>query len=189
MWSRIAAVLVLVFVVACVAERNQPTAAPSTSLEPQTGTAVPGETPTSPDLVVVRALTEFARRPSAAALAAVPLADTVEVGLGDSIVSVRASGDLVRADAWMLRRAPFHGRVGPFSALELLASDPPIAVTVGPHPHCASPPVPAPAAFAAFRQVSVQPTGVDTCLLWWTVDLFVSPSGRIAAITLDLWDP
>jgi hypothetical protein len=35
----------------------------------------------------------------------------------------------------------------------------------------------------------VQPTGIDTCLLWWTVDLFVSPAGRIEAITLDLWDP
>jgi hypothetical protein len=62
-------------------------------------------------------------------------------------------------------------------------------VNAGPHMHCASPPVPAPTGLAGHRRVSVQPTNIETCILWWTVDLFVASSGRIEAVTLDLWDP
>ena len=105
----------------------------------------------------------------------------------------RASLDLVRPDAWVLRNitgeVPFRAHVGPFSALDLLAKNGPTTIAVGPHPHCASPPVPPPTDLVGSRRVSVQPTGIDTCLLWWTVDLFVSPAGRIEAVTLDLWDP
>ncbi|OGO73385.1 MAG: hypothetical protein A3G84_05105 [Chloroflexi bacterium RIFCSPLOWO2_12_FULL_71_12] len=91
----------------------------------------------------------------------------------------------------MLHADHFRGRSGPFSALELLARREPTTVWVGPHPHCASPPAPPPTDFASLRRVSVQPSQPrdDTCLSWWTVDLFVSVDGRVAAVTLDLWDP
>jgi hypothetical protein len=62
-------------------------------------------------------------------------------------------------------------------------------VTVGPHDHCVSPPVPAPPELAGLRRVSVQPVGEVPCLLWWTVDLFLTEDGTIAGITLDLYEP
>lgn len=66
-----------------------------------------------------------------------------------------------------------------------------VVVSVGPHPHCASPPVPAPAEVASLRRVSVQPSpeSGDSCLSWWTVDLFLTPEGEVAAVTLDIWEP
>jgi hypothetical protein len=41
------------------------------------------------------------------------------------------------------------------------------------------------------RRVSVQPAAgsIDSCLDWFTVDLFVTRSGEVAAVTLDLWEP
>jgi hypothetical protein len=137
----------------------------------------------------VRALTAFARAPGAGTFAAVAIADKVRLGLSDRILIERASLDLARPDAWALRQELFRGRIGPFSALDLLARDGATGISVGPHPHCASAPVPPPADLVGSRRVSIQPTGIDTCLLWWTVDLFVSPAGQIEAVTLDLWDP
>jgi len=152
-------------------------------------TAGPREMPTAADERLVGAFAAFARAPDAGTLAGVPFAEKVRLGLSDRIVTERASLDLVRPDAWVLQEVPFRGRVGPFSARDLLATNVPTTISVGPHPHCASPPVPPPADLVGSRRVSVQPTGIDTCLLWWTVDLFVSPAGRIEAVTLDLWDP
>jgi hypothetical protein len=152
-------------------------------------TAVPRGMPTAADETLVGAFAAFARAPSVRTLDAVPFADKVRLGLSDRLKIERASRDLVRPEAWVLHEVPFRGRVGPFSALELLANSGPTIIWVGPHPHCASPPVPPPADLLGSRRISVQPTGIDTCLLWWTVDLFVSPAGRIEAVTLDLWDP
>jgi hypothetical protein len=193
--------LAVILVGAACAERSEPTAsvgtptptatvnAGATSLPPQPSTAAPRETPTPADESVVRALTAFARAPGAGTLAAVPFADRVRLGLSDRLMTERASVDLVRPDAWVLQQVAFRGGVGPYSALDLLAKSGSTIISVGPHPHCASPPVPPPADLVGSRRVSVQPTGIDTCLLWWTVDLFVSPAGQIEAVTLDLWDP
>lgn len=137
----------------------------------------------------MRTVIEFARTPGTARLTAIPFAEKVKLGLSDRIVIERAPSEFAQADAWVLRADIFRGRYGPFSLLEVLAKAVPTTISAGPHPHCASPPVPAPSEFANSRRLSVQPTGIDTCLLWWTVDLFVSPAGRIQAITLDLWDP
>jgi len=217
--ARAAAILAFVLIAAgCATERSEPTASAAqppgptataearpSSAEPQattpatretptatarkTPTATARETPTAADVSLVRALAEFARAPGAGTLGAVPFADKVRLGLSDRLMTERASLDLVGPDAWVLRAVPFRGRVGPFSALELLARDVPTTISVGPHPHCASPPVPPPTDLVGSRRVSVQPTDIDTCLLWWTVDVFVSPAGRIEAVTLDLWDP
>jgi hypothetical protein len=146
-------------------------------------------TPTAADEGLVRALVDFARAPGAVTLGAVPFADKVRLGLSNRLMTERPSLDLARPDAWVLGAEVFRGRVGPFSALDLLAKDVPTTISVGPHPHCASPPVPPPTDLVGSRRVSVQPKGIDSCLLWWTVDLFVSPAGRIEAVTLDLWDP
>jgi hypothetical protein len=155
---------------------NRPSLAPAATASPQ-------------DEQFVRTIIEFARAPGTARLTAIPFAEKVKLGLSDRIVMERARSEFVQADAWVLRADIFRGRYGPFSLLELLARDGPTTISVGPHPHCASSPVPPPTEFASARRLSVQPTGIDTCLFWWTVDLFVSPAGRIEAITLDLWDP
>lgn len=152
-------------------------------------TVAPRATPAAADERLVEALAEFARAPGAGTLAAIPFADRVRLGLSDRLMAERTSLELVRADAWVLPADPFRGHVGPFSALGLLARSLPTTISVGPHPHCASPPVPPPADLVGSRRVSVQPKDIDSCLLWWTVDLFVSPAGRIEAVTLDLWDP
>ena len=168
----------------------------STTAQPSPGAVVtnrpslaPAATASPQDEQFVRTIIEFARAPGTARLTAIPFAEKVKLGLSDRIVMERARSEFVQADAWVLRADIFRGRYGPFSLLELLARDGPTTISVGPHPHCASSPVPPPAEFASARRLSVQPTGIDTCLFWWTVDLFVSPAGRIEAITLDLWDP
>lgn len=162
-----------------------PSASVTASLVPRQ----PRGMPTTDDVRLVRALVEFARIPESRTLAAIPLANRVRLGLSSRLITERASFDLARREAWVLPGEVFRGRVGPFSALDLVARDVPMTIAVGPHAHCASPPVPPPMEVVGLRRVSVQPKDIDTCLLWWTVDLFVSAAGRIEAITLDLWDP
>jgi len=158
-----------------------------------TPSPLPSSTPTGQlgDQRIVDALIAFSRSRSAPSFEAVPFAKTVALGLADRIDVSRDREELRQSEAWVLMPAgPWRGRaVAPFTALDLLASSGAITVSIGPHPHCASPPVPAPAGFAAQRRVSVQPTQIDTCILWWTVDLFVSGSGQIEAVTLDVWEP
>jgi hypothetical protein len=197
---RAAAIGALILIAAgCVTERSQPTAlaapagptatAVARASSSPSPTAASAETPTAADERVVRALSEFARAPSAGTFAAVPFADRIRLGLSDRLIRERASGDLARRDSWVLPADLFRGRVGPFSALDLLAKDVATTISIGAHPHCASPPVPPPTDLVGSRRVSVQPKDVDTCLLWWTVDLFVNPAGRIEAVTLDQWEP
>jgi hypothetical protein len=90
---------------------------------------------------------------------------------------------------WVFSPELFRGRDGEMSALQLLAGDDVVQVLAGDHPHCASPPLPAPAGYEEHRRVSIQPIEHSSCLQWWTVDLFLDDDGRIAAVTLDLWDP
>ena len=64
-------------------------------------------------------------------------------------------------------------------------------VTAGAHNHCAAPPMPAPDEYAELTRISVQPAdgSIDSCLMWSTVDFFVTSDGRVAAITHDFWEP
>jgi hypothetical protein len=154
-----------------------------------TPSAEPTHSPDPTEQAAAEALLRFARAPSATTLAAVPLAERVSLGLGAQLLVERSRAELARPDAWILQLEGFRAHVGPFSALERLARATTTEVVAGPHPHCASPPMPPPQEVAGSRQVSIQPTGIDTCLLWFTVDLFLDPSGEIVAVTLDLWEP
>ncbi len=66
-------------------------------------------------------------------------------------------------------------------------------VTIGEHDHCASPPLPQPGAngnpVEPLRQISVRPIGIDTCLAWFALDLFVDGDGLIDTIRLEVWEP
>jgi hypothetical protein len=147
----------------------------------------PRETPTADDERIVGAMVAFARARDARTFAALPLATTVGLALDDQIPLPRPATALARADGWVLDVNEFRGRVGPFSALDLLAMDVPTTISIGPHPVCASPVSPTPAALADQRRVSVQPRDIDTCLKWWAVDIYVSAAGRITTVALDLW--
>jgi len=151
------------------------------------------EQPTSPtvdEVQVIQDLIRFARSPGPETVAAIPFAEGgVWLGLSDRLLVVRSAEELADPTAWILARAAFRGHGGPFSALDLLARPGQTAITAGPHPHCASGPVPAPNEVAELRRISSQPTAIDTCLRWWTVDIFMTSDGKVAAVTLDLWDP
>jgi hypothetical protein len=149
-----------------------------------------GKTPTGQDQGIVRALIRFARSPGPKTVAMVPLADDgVWLGLADQLLVRRSPNELIEPEAWVLQSELFRAYVGSFSAPDLLARTEKATVSAGPHPHCASPPVPPPQEVAQLRRVSVQPRDIESCLKWWTVDVFVRPGGEIKAVTLDLWEP
>ena len=54
---------------------------------------------------------------------------------------------------------------------------------------CLAPTSGTPATVAALRRLSAQPRDRSSCLQWWTVDVFVTASGAIRAVTLDVWEP
>ena len=140
---------------------------------------------------LVDAFIQYAARPSAETFAELPLNDTVALGLGPEILTTVNGSALQDSATWELDLEYFRGATGPFSILEGLERVGDYQVTVGPHDHCASPPMPAPAGYEDLEQVSVQPAdgSIDSCLLWSTVDLFVTADGDVAAITLDFWEP
>ena len=122
------------------------------------------------------------------------------LGLGDQLIEERTAAQLADLGAWELSLDAFQGRVGPFSAAELLrqGGDTDVLVEpagegvqmiVGPHDHCASPPRPISEEIDYESHLSLQPTGIDSCLQWFTVDLFLNGDGQVVAITLDLFEP
>lgn len=147
--------------------------------------------PTPRDRRVVKALIKFAEAQDEETMAKVPVARKgLWLGLADRLIVRRSAEELADAKVWRLRATEgFRAYIGPFSALDLLAAPGPTVVSLGSHPHCASPPMPPPAKVADLRRVSVQPEDTESCLQWFTVDLFLNASGKIAALTLDLWEP
>lgn len=146
--------------------------------------------PTRRDRRVVKALIEFANVRDEETMAEVPVAQNgLWLGLADRLMVRHSAQELADAKVWRLRAKLFRAYVGQFSALDLLAGSGPTVISLGSHPHCASPPVPPPANVADFRRVSVQPKDTESCLQWFTVDLFLDPGWMIAAVTLDVWEP
>ncbi len=117
------------------------------------------------------------------------LADVVLIGLGDQLIEERTAAALRDQAAWTLDTEQFRAWTGPFSALDLLIRAESTEVIVGPHNHCASPPAPISDQIEFSSHLSLQPTGITSCLEWFTVDLFLDAEGRVSAITLDLWEP
>ena len=147
------------------------------------------EHPTVEDEKLIQALRAFAELPSRETWERVPFAPGgVWLGLGERLLVKRSPEELADPAAWVHDVEDFRALVGPFSALDLLREAESVAVSVGPHPHCASPPMPPPDRVATLRRVSVQPEAIDTCLRWWTVDAFVTERGEIMAIALDRWE-
>ena len=172
-----------------VTEKESPSPSPSPTTTRSSPSPLPS--PRNPNERLVYSVIEFARSPSRKAFAAIPLAkDGVWLGLGRRLVATRSLEELSKPRGWVLD-VDYHFRagVGPFSALELLAERREVRVSVGPHRHCASPPMPPPRKFAELDRLSVEPRETESCLQWWTVDFFVSADGRIQAVTLDFFEP
>jgi len=117
------------------------------------------------------------------------LADTILIGLGDQLLEERTASELTTTTSWQLTLEGFRARSGSFSAIDLLQGGHELQVMVGPHDHCASPPAPISEQIEFTSHLSLQATGIDSCLDWFTVDLFLNDAGQVAAITLDLWEP
>jgi hypothetical protein len=147
--------------------------------------------PSAEEVSLVAAFVEFAKNDTDETFSQLPLADSVDLGLGPQIALAVEVDDLRSPSAWVMDVEQFRAYVGPFSALELLELAVDYAVRVGPHPHCAAPPQPSPVGLEDHTRISIQPSddSIDSCLDWWTVDFFVSPSGTVDAITMDLWEP
>lgn len=149
--------------------------------------------PTATDEAMIARFLRFASDPTAATAAELPFGDEVALGLADELLVTRSRTQLADPATWRLDAEDFRAYVGPFSALELAAGSSPTdtIVSLGEHPHCVSPPKQAPADLVNHRRVSVQPDPetVDSCLNWWTVDLYVADNDTITAVTLDLYEP
>ncbi len=182
---------------------TETSAPPEETASTQTSTPSPKPTPTTADERLMRDFVSFAVDPSPETASRLPLANEVALGLSRDIKATLDMSEAADTSAWVLRAKYFRAYTGPFSALELVQRHAEEAgsdsvggrgafhISVGEHPHCASPPVPAPREFKDYRRVSVQPSdsSIDSCLSWFTVDLFLDEQGNVAAVTLDIWEP
>lgn len=173
---------------------------PATSLAPR---LVLAEGPTQSDRDLVRSFVLFAGAPGATTAADIPFARTgVRIGLASRLLAFIPAERLADRASWTIDLQPyFRGYVGPFEVLDPLVahvgSSPgrdvldSLQVSLGAHPHCASPPVPAPPEVSGLRRVSLQPAEgtIDSCLSWFTTDLYVDGRGQVVAVTFDMWEP
>jgi len=133
----------------------------------------------------------FAQSHSAEDLAKLPLADTVQLGLGPELMVTVGKDELTDPETWIIQRDLFRAYEGPFNIIGPLEDDEPRDIIFGDHPHCAGAPMPDPVGFEDHSQISIQPgaSSFDSCLVWYTVDLFLNDQAQIEAITLDVWEP
>lgn len=198
-WAVVGLIVVSLAGAGCADETNKERTTETTGADASGPLISQGTNTTSPpstaqDDETMRAFVEFAADPGPDSAALVPFADDVSLGLGHTLHVDREVDELSEAAAWLIeiRSGGFRGFDGPFSAIETVskAGADATVVSVGPHPHCASPSVPPPEEVVDLRRVSLQPApqSFDTCLGWWTVDLYLTPDGEVAAVTLDLWE-
>ncbi|WP_147381275.1 hypothetical protein [Nocardioides immobilis] len=148
----------------------------------------------------------FALRPMAATASRLPFAERVRLGLGPVLLGDLPLESVQDPSSWLVntRSGYLRGVQGPFSATQLISShvhydseggEPQqsgdLQRSVGEHPHCASPPKPAPRPFEGTLRLSVQPAdgSITSCLAWFTVDLYLDDARRIVAVTVDIWEP
>ena len=118
-----------------------------------------------------------------------PLADRVGLGLVPTVVRTADGTALADPSEWVLDVEEYNAYAGPFDLLEPLRRPGEVAVTVGPHMHCASPPWPEPAQLFGLRRLSIQPTTATSCLEWFALDLFVDDAGLVHGVALELYAP
>ncbi|MDH3296226.1 MAG: Gmad2 immunoglobulin-like domain-containing protein, partial [Acidimicrobiia bacterium] len=167
-------------------DNPSPTRVSFTITEPPVAVpALPDETGT----LAARALVAFAQGGSFGDL---PLAETVTLSLGLDEQMSRSRTELVDRDAWTFDAGEgFGGFSGPFNLLDTL--DGPggrqVEYSAGPIPFCAAPPKVWPVEWQALDQVNIEPVGIDSCIAWYGISLFLNSDGDIEVIVLDLFGP
>jgi hypothetical protein len=149
--------------------------------------ANPPPTPTDPEQAAALGLWSFADRGS---IDGVPVADEVTLLLGaGGEQQVRSRAELADPDAWTFDAEDAFGWVGPFNPIEVVGRAAGVHISSGPIGHCAGPPLEWPDTVDGLRQVNLEPVGIDSCLDWFGVSLFLNDADEIAAVALDLWEP
>ncbi|MCP5030635.1 MAG: hypothetical protein GY939_02455, partial [Actinomycetia bacterium] len=46
-----------------------------------------------------------------------------------------------------------------------------------------------PAEYDGLRQINIEPIGIDSCISWFGVSVFLDSSDQIAGVVLDLFGP
>lgn len=140
------------------------------------------------DLEVTDALIDFAQ--GSVAFEELSFANKVILGLGNTELLTADRSDLASASAWIIQHAEFAESTGPFDILGPLRTEAGITqVNVGPRPHCAGPPLDFGLEWDQGRHLVIEPTGIDTCLMWYAIHLLLNDRGQIQAVTLDLFGP
>lgn len=148
-----------------------------------------GEAPTVTTDAEARAASALIGSAKGNPIDTVPLADEVILLLGPTIRSEATADRLTDRDAWTIEEPNgFAGFTGPFNPLPSLDSDR-LRITAGPADHCAGPPREWPAELDGLRQVNIEPVGIDSCIAWFGVHLFLDADDRIAAVAYDLFGP
>ena len=197
-FRRCAALIALIVLTACSSPDATDTMAaadPATTgsgAASPTSSAPPDRSAMSKDdaETLVRRLRDFARQPTRAKAEELPFAPTVQLGLGETLVKEVNSADLADRSAWAVPTTTSYRWIGQpsLNVLERLADDEPYVTSIGPHAHCAAPARSAPPEVAGHDHVSTQPAQPESCLSWYSVDLFIE-GGEIQAVTLALWEP
>jgi len=160
-------------------------------------TSPPNPSATAPRLAteaLASTLIDFARARDEPSFADVPFATEVALALGGEVRLRRVADELLDPSAWLIDPGPdgFRERVGPFSALDVVA-DGAVTMSTGRHGTCtaADERLPPPPELSTLQVVSIQPDRrvAATCMQWWAVDIFITDSGRIAGVDLDLGAP
>lgn len=146
---------------------------------------------TSTEEATAATVIAFAQDPSPEHFDAISFTDRVTLTLGPEVGREQPAASLALTSDWVFGTEydGFRARTAPYSALDLLAEPGQVTVTAGPRDHCASPPMPIYDDLIGLRQISIQPADATSCLEWFAIDLFLTPDGEVAGITLDLWEP
>ncbi len=117
-------------------------------------------------------------------------ADEVALGLGNAELLTVDGSDLASTTAWIIQHAEFAESTGPFDIIGPLRTEAGITqVNVGPRPHCAGPPLDFGPEWDQGQHLVIEPTGIDTCLMWYAIHLLLNDRGQIQAVNLDLFGP
>ncbi len=118
----------------------------------------------------------------------VPFADIVKITAGLLDGETVSRSQLSDRDSWDVAPAGFRAFDGPINILDDIRIGG-VKITAGPIRSCASPPLDWPDELDSLPQVNIQPVGVDSCLWWFAVVLWLDDSGMITNVALDIWEP
>jgi len=121
-------------------------------------------------------------------MAGLAFADTVSMGLHNQLTIERSIEELADDTGWIIDALEYAGYSGPFAVLDALRDGGPLVIDQGPHPHCAGPPLDPPEGFESATRVHAQPKDIDSCIAWFSVDLWIV-AGEIQAVTFELFGP